>query len=373
MLMERYSKVIRVTEQFLQDLWAGVYDPAKPLPPEETLAARYGITRISFRRVVANLENIRVLKRIPNKHTIILPDLLLPGSKINSDKTPVAVVFDCSPDSGSMELAKGIREKAAQCNAETVLFQDMNDGMNALAALEKYGIDKFSGVILLPTHNAFVDKLCSFLPSAMPQVALTIRPPQLDIPCVYTDDFDIQHQLVLTLIKRYRRPVYFVTETRAWYPPRGNFGGYCCAMCEAGFGMDISTHTLRIDWPEQTTYSRNEDLEKMLSPLLHKLFKEHPEPLTITAENDYLGREIIDVARQYKRKIGEDLILCGGANLPFSSDKAYSFSSIEQPQKEMGAAALELLLRRIKDPEAAVFDVVFRSRIIERHSTNSEI
>lgn len=370
--MGRKNKIIQVEEEFLKDLWTGLYDPEKPLPAEETLAERYGISRISFRKVVLRLVRGKILMRIPNKHTLIHPELILPGRKIRNKKNQIAVLIDALPDSVTVELLCGIKQSALEQNVEVILFQNTKNGLLALEELKKYGSEKISGLLVLAISPEFSKKLKEMPAGKLPMVALWGNSPELNIPSVFSDDFNSGEKVTEMLISRFFRPVYYVGESSENFHQDRFFGGYCCAMVNGGYGKSLSSFLEIINWKSDVDYIHNDALKEKMIPEVRNFFLKHPEPLTIVAENDYLCRVIFNVAKEFKRIVGEDLILCGRGNLPFSAEKEYSVSSIKPLLQEQGYYALRFLLNRIRHRESVVYNVIFPAAFIERNSTRKK-
>lgn len=365
--MKYNSKAIRVREAFVKDLWSGLYDPSLPLPSEEALAGRYGISRITFRLVVALLEADGVLVRVPNKGIRVRPDLLLPcRRKFPSCKKTVAILIGAFPDPATMEICDGARRCFERNETELQLFQDVENFSEALRAVQQ----THSGGILLFSLPEKV-QLEKLLARKIALVAIDSAPSGLHIPCVQTDYFGAGREAVEALLLRYRRPVYYIEENLSLPAKQRRFGGYCSAMAEAGFRDKIDSCTLILsrNSPGNGKYRMHEESCRESKPVLQRFFQAHPENLSIMAGNDYIAREICLVAEKAGRRIGADLMICGFGDLPFAATMECPLSSVRLPRERIGSEAARMLLdlMRLNVQEGPMLQ--FPWQLIERAST----
>lgn len=371
--MKYNSKAIRVREAFVKDLWNGQYDPGSRLPTEEVLAARYGVSRITFRLVVALLEADGVLVRVPNKGIRVRADLLLPcRRKFPSGKKTVAILVDAFPDPVTMEICDGAKRYFEQNETELLLFQNAENFSEALRGLQQAN----SGGILLLAFSAKAP-LEKLLARKIPLVAVDSVPSGLNIPSVQCDYFGAGYDAVNTLLRRYQRPVYYVEENLYLPAKQRRFGGYCCAMGEAGFQSEINSHALILSWERlgdgNAKYRMHEDSLREHKLALQRFFKEHPEELSIVAGNDYVAREICLIAEKFGRRIGVDVMICGFGDLPFAATMECPLSSVRVPRQRMGQEAARMLLELVRLDKLEGPTLLLPWQLQERASTIGNI
>jgi DNA-binding LacI/PurR family transcriptional regulator len=88
--------------------------------------------------------------------------------------------------------------------------------------------------------------------------------------------------------------------------------------------------------------------------LARKLFDEHPEITAIFAANDVMAFGVVHAALDRRLRIPEDVSLIGFENIQFSVIVHPPLTTIHQPKYEMGAAAVEILLRLARDKQKQI-------------------
>jgi DNA-binding LacI/PurR family transcriptional regulator len=102
--------------------------------------------------------------------------------------------------------------------------------------------------------------------------------------------------------------------------------------------------------------------------LARRLFEAHPEVTAIFAANDAMAYGVLQAAAQNRRRIPHDLSLIGFDNLDLSAIVHPPLTTIHQPKYEMGKAAVEILLRKIREPQPVTEHRVLGVQLVERES-----
>lgn len=82
--------------------------------------------------------------------------------------------------------------------------------------------------------------------------------------------------------------------------------------------------------------------------IIRRIFEEHPEVDGIFADNDTNAGLIMNIAREYKRMIPEDLKIVGYDGANATRILLPQLTTVQQPINEMAKTAVELLQARIK-------------------------
>jgi LacI family transcriptional regulator len=96
----------------------------------------------------------------------------------------------------------------------------------------------------------------------------------------------------------------------------------------------------------------------------------HP-PSAIIASNDVAALGVLEAARERRREVPRDVSIVGFDDIFVSGLNAISLTTVRQPMREIGAAAAQLLLKRITDgmrPYRAK-QVIFAPDLVVRRST----
>lgn len=122
---------VPVHEHLMEDLKKDILDrrilTGTMLPPENTLAEKYGISRPSVRKALAELEKLRLLEKRPGLGTFVTD---IDAAKIHSTNTSSFIGIDISEEGLEswyyMDLVKGARQGCTKMNSMLV-FANEND------------------------------------------------------------------------------------------------------------------------------------------------------------------------------------------------------------------------------------------------------
>ncbi|HAF71506.1 MAG: Extracellular solute-binding protein family 1 [Acetothermia bacterium 64_32] len=90
-------------------------------------------------------------------------------------------------------------------------------------------------------------------------------------------------------------------------------------------------------------------------------------PINVFASCDLLARDVMDELRHRDLPIGREVRLMGFDDQPWAED--CNLSTVRQPIEAMGAFAVKLLLKRMKEPDRKLTHKVFEPQLAVRGST----
>lgn len=99
-----------------------------------------------------------------------------------------------------------------------------------------------------------------------------------------------------------------------------------------------------------------------------QLLESASRPTAIFAANDLAAIGVLAAARTYGLAVPDDLSVVGFDNTPLSEFAYVNLTTINQPA-EVGAAAVDLLLKRIDDPTRPVATRLFKPQLVARGTT----
>jgi LacI family transcriptional regulator len=99
------------------------------------------------------------------------------------------------------------------------------------------------------------------------------------------------------------------------------------------------------------------------------LLTQPDRPTAVFCVNDLLAFGTLDAAMELGIKVPNDLWVVGYDDVAMSRWPALNLTTVQQPTSQMGEVAVELLLRRINDPNAVVEHRRFGGQFIVRGST----
>lgn len=104
-----------------------------------------------------------------------------------------------------------------------------------------------------------------------------------------------------------------------------------------------------------------------------ELMKLDPRPTAIFAANDFLAIGTQHALEEIGLRVPEDVALVGLDDLPTGMDTFPFLTVAAQPAEEMGRRAVELLLRRIKEPHGAPEEILLPTELTVRRSSGDPL
>ncbi len=97
-----------------------------------------------------------------------------------------------------------------------------------------------------------------------------------------------------------------------------------------------------------------------------------PDPPTaIFASNDVMAFGAMEAAREFGKKIPDDISIIGFDDIPQAAQVHPPLTTIRQPLEEMGRRAVRMLLEIIENPERPVEKIELPTELVVRESTRS--
>jgi LacI family transcriptional regulator len=133
--------------------------------------------------------------------------------------------------------------------------------------------------------------------------------------------------------------------------------GYKEALAEAGI-------TVRSDLIVESDFTQEGGRVAM-----HALFGLAEQPTAVFVASDTMATGALQAARELGVTVPDDLALVSFDDLPVASLIVPSLTTVHQPLYDLGAAAAELLLKRIDQPEAPPEQIWLPTSLIVRESS----
>jgi LacI family transcriptional regulator len=180
-------------------------------------------------------------------------------------------------------------------------------------------------------------------------------------PCdqILTDNHDATLEATRWLIRRGHRRIGLISGPCGYFTASERRSGYLGALREAGLEEDSSLVAMTEHFDEA---GGRDALERFLNL---------PEPPSaVITCNYYTTLGAVQTVYQYNLEVPERLALIGFDNLGLSAMVRPPLSIIVQPMEEIGAAAAELLIRRLQgDREGFPSLVRYKTTLLLRGST----
>ncbi len=276
----------------------------------------------------------------------------------------VGILLPSLSDSYFGGIARAIQKTLIQEDYLPIFLASVESPEDALRRLLKHKVDAL--VIGCSEENLRIPKFCRTQMNRLPIVALEQVRPGLWSDSVLNDDYDGGLQAGKHLIDLGHRRFGACTygEDRSNCVPR--IAGFRDAI-RLGGGMLEERFIVHLD-------SRGSDKEgdAEMQNRLETILSGPDAPSAIFATTDFLALHVYKAAEKAGLRIPEDLSVIGFGDLQFSDYIDPSLTTIRQNPAVLGTRTVELLLKRLADPERKIETIRVPVQLQVRGSTAKE-
>jgi LacI family transcriptional regulator len=242
--------------------------------------------------------------------------------------------------------------------ASLVAYTDGRDErlMDRFEVLRQRGVDGL--IVATARHSDRV--LDSLEASGIPVVQINRRSQNRTIPSVIADDRGGVQLAVEHLVELGHRRIAHVGAPQTHSTGRIRLAGFRAGMRRAGLQFP----------PGHVQFGRAITIEEG-ARVGAALLAEHPEVTAIVAGNDLMALGCYDALRAAGLRCPEDVSVIGFNDMAFADRFDPPLTTIHFDHYEMGAAAVDVLMRRLRsaDPVPAAVRLELETRLVVRAST----
>jgi LacI family transcriptional regulator len=182
-----------------------------------------------------------------------------------------------------------------------------------------------------------------------------------DIDNICYDRFEAAEKAVSYLIEKgHRRIGYLGSCSSGDIRKEKRYRGYLSALNEAGIEEDLSI-------VKDTKWSRKQCYKSTL-----EILDSGDPPTAIFAASDLMGLVAINAIYEKGLSVPDDIAVIGVSNIEMAKYSNPPLSTIDVPKKEMGVAAAEQLLYRLKGSDSPPRTIILPTNLIVRESTEKK-
>lgn len=179
--LRKSVSVARLLETRIRDGEYGV----TALPAERELATELGISRVTIRRVLSDLEERGVLERLPNRR--LVPAV---SSKAEAGKLPMAILMPSmvgeTVSSDQMQWFNALAAVASESESRVNLQQYFHWGDRIVTEV----LRDFDHVFLIPSAESMSSEVRDLIASKPGLVSLSVDMTELDIPSILSFELE---------------------------------------------------------------------------------------------------------------------------------------------------------------------------------------
>ncbi len=253
-------------------------------------------------------------------------------------------------------VARGVEDVAQRHGYSLVLSNTDENPDREAASLGVMAAERAAGVIIATTNeNGTV--LRRFRDTGMAVVAIDRHIVDLPTDSVVVDNESASHEAVNHLLRLGHRRIAIVGGPSDTGTARDRLRGYERALREARISVQPEL-VRRGDFHEAAGWTMTCDLLDLPDP-----------PTAIFAVNNLTTIGALWGLRERRVQVPSEVSIVGFDDIPTGELLDPPLTVVQQPTYRVGARAAELMFRRLREPNAAVKEVVLSARLIIRQST----
>ena len=357
----RLPKYQQVLESIKNDIISGRYQPGQKLPSEAALVKRFGTSRITVGRALRELRQAGLVKSHAGSGSYVetpgcgdeglLFGLLIPNLGDTEIFGPICQGMSEAPQARRNALLWGNSVSDAKTKDE-----------QAWQLCQQYISKKVAGVFFAPLEriegsDQANHRVISALERAGIPVVLLDR-------CILPYPRRTAHDLIAI---DHRRAGYIVTEHLL------KLG--CRRIGFVAYSKSAATVTARIDGyfhalfacgaPAEPNWIKylNSELESEVRQVMETL-----KPEAIVCANDRIAGHLMHSLIRLNYRIPEDIRIVGIDDVEYAKLLPIPLTTVHQPCREIGVAAMAAMLERVANPDMPVRDILLDCKLVIRDS-----
>ncbi len=248
-------------------------------------------------------------------------------------------------------------EEAAQRAGYALVFGDLDeDQVRELAVLRQMAVERVAGIVLAAAGGV-TDGLRLVRAAEIPVVAVDRRLPDIELDTVVVDNEPAVFGAMQHLLELGHRRIAMVGGPAQVSTATDRQAGYIRGLVTAGIPVDSS---LIVTADFRAPLARE---------LVMELMGRHQPPTAIVTVNNLATLGTLQALRQLGIQVPAQVSVLGFDDLLAGELLDPPLTAIAQPTYELGQRAIELLVRRINEPDAPVENVVLDTTLLVRAST----
>lgn len=263
-----------------------------------------------------------------------------------------------------IEVLQGVQDSASEKGIDLILY-----GVNNPAQAEYY--------LRRSLHGGRVDGVM-FFSMSFPESYVS-KFEQMKLPVVIVDGHHDKFDSILVknkdgatratkhLISLGHRNIGMINASMETAPARHRLEGYKAALKEAGIPFDMERVVISANG-KQDGFNREAGYDSM-KEIVRRSFGRNPITAVFIA-SDVQAIGALEAARELGVRVPEDIAIVGFDDIELA--KHAQLTTVRQPMYEMGTLALQMLLTRMKSPDAKPNLSTFMPELVIRGTCGSQ-
>jgi LacI family transcriptional regulator len=280
----------------------------------------------------------------------------LAAQSLRNHRTNVIGVLVADFEPFSSEVLKGAADAIRGTGFELVVYS-AGGRVGEHIGWERRYLSRLSGTLI--DGAILVTPTVTDVNYGAPTVAVDPHMGPSEMPTVDSDNWHGAHLGVSHLLELGHRRIGMITGRPDLQSAQLRESGYRDALTSAGVPIDDALIQLGAFDPD------------VAGDAARRLLTMPDRPTAIFAANDLSAITAMEVAAEMGLRVPDDLSLVGFDNVPESALVTPPLTTVEQPIRQMGQRAMELLVRLIREESVESNHIRLATRLVQRQSTRA--
>lgn len=352
---------------------SGNFSYDEPICTEKQLSLQYGVSRITAKRAITDLEHQGILYRKRGVGSFVARDMTVKKPRTAAPaQTSNTFAFLLPFDTAKGGLIDTVTEVSTSLNKSGYFMGIYITSDNA--SKEKHTIrqlmdQNIAGIVYYPKSNKiYLDLLNNFVISGKPVVIIDKTNDCSYIHNVVSDNFEGGKLLTEHLISLGHKKIGFLSnasidETSS---VRDRFGGFIQTLRKYGISVDMDNVANGLGFLSEHTALYHTSIPQ-LNSVISRLYNNGVT--AIETENDQVAYSVIWACKELNIRVPEDISICGFDNTVWAQKTEMGITTVSQDFPEIGRQVSQILLSSLKDPAYPVQKYAVPVKLIVRGST----
>ena len=369
-----------IMQSIIRKIEAGEYLENQAIPNERELAEIFGVSRITSKRALEELQRLGYIYRRRGSGSYVSPlekmqNVSGPACQVldsNASKIIALVIPVDASAAGMLDTIKGASEVLNSQGYFLTIHNTHENKGEEQETLEELINRNVAGIIFYPySDKDNIEFLINLVMNNFPIVAIDRYIESVPLSYVVSDNFDGTYKAVEHLIKNgHRRIAYFTSASvGSATSVRSRYMGYCKALKDHGIVMDSSI--VINDYKKYDETSFGSEYPDLISNIVKYLMNRGATAVQTLNDDNAIMLE--KTCLNMGVRVPEDLCIAGFDNLDAAQHLEVPLTTVKQDFYAMGKLAAEILIKALKENQYTFTAKNIPVELVIRESTGKEI
>ncbi|GIP27565.1 GntR family transcriptional regulator [Paenibacillus sp. J23TS9] len=358
-----------IMEDLKEKILSGEYKEEQQLPTEVELAEQSGVSRITSKRALIELEREGLIYRKRGSGSYVKKQEQRggPGEMGANTSTPIISMILPYMATSELDFIKGATDYLDTKGYYLSIHNSNWSKEREREFLLRIPKNGSNGIILYPISTiSNIDVLNVLYWNDYPLVMIDQYVESLPVTSVVSDNFNGGYMIAKQMIELGHERIAFISSIAIEFRSsvRDRYQGYCKALRDHGLPVD----------PELTIVDFYREADMDTSNMFYKNMISRIMELGVTAiqaEHDHLAVDLLRSALDMGVQVPGQLSIAGFDDHMISSLVEVPLTTIAQDYSEIGRKAAELIVSQIEERDKSPERVLTPVRLVERASTSA--